>query len=146
VASVWGHVSGEEPLNHWNLQLEKPDLVPFEARQAQPELPAITIRDLLKASLRHRPDRIILGEIRGGEAFDLLQLLNTGHSGNAFFQQKRLETDLDAICRPRFGYGQKFSSSSSSSSSRTGAIGFRFGAPFRYSTGMACYQSHVMRA
>lgn len=36
---------------------------------------------MLKASLRHRPDRIILGEIRGGEAFDLLQLLNTGHSG-----------------------------------------------------------------
>jgi pilus assembly protein CpaF len=44
-------------------------------------LPAISIRDLLKASLRHRPDRILLGEIRGGEAFDLLQLLNTGHSG-----------------------------------------------------------------
>lgn len=63
------------------IQLEKPNLVRFEARQAQPNLPAITIRDLLKASLRHRPDRIILGEIRGGEAFDLLQLLNTGHSG-----------------------------------------------------------------
>lgn len=44
-------------------------------------MPPVTIRDLLKASLRHRPDRIILGEIRGGEAFDLLQLLNTGHSG-----------------------------------------------------------------
>jgi pilus assembly protein CpaF len=41
----------------------------------------VTIRDLLKATLRHLPDRIILGEIRGGEAFDLLQLLNTGHSG-----------------------------------------------------------------
>ena len=63
------------------IQLHKPNLVRFEARQAQPDLPAITIRDLLKASLRHRPDRIILGEIRGGEAFDLLQLLNTGHSG-----------------------------------------------------------------
>jgi pilus assembly protein CpaF len=35
----------------------------------------------LKASLRHRPDRIILGEVRSGEAFDLLQLLNTGHAG-----------------------------------------------------------------
>src|SRR6516162_3063074 len=46
------------------IQLEKPNLVRFEARQAQPDLPAITIRDLLKASLRHRPDRIILGEIR----------------------------------------------------------------------------------
>ena len=42
----------------------------------------MSIRDLLKAALRHRPDRIILGEIRGGEAFDLLQLLNTGHSGS----------------------------------------------------------------
>ena len=63
------------------IQLEKPNLVRFEARQAQPGIPAIAIRDLLKASLRHRPDRIILGEIRGGEAFDLLQLLNTGHSG-----------------------------------------------------------------
>jgi pilus assembly protein CpaF len=63
------------------IQLEKPNLVRFEARQAQPGFPAVTIRDLLKASLRHRPDRIILGEIRGGEAFDLLQLLNTGHSG-----------------------------------------------------------------
>ena len=63
------------------IQLEKPNLVRFEARQAQSGLPPVTIRDLLKASLRHRPDRIILGEIRGGEAFDLLQLLNTGHSG-----------------------------------------------------------------
>ena len=63
------------------IQLHKPNLVRFEARQAQADLPAITIRDLLKASLRHRPDRIILGEIRAGEAFDLLQLLNTGHSG-----------------------------------------------------------------
>ena len=58
------------------------NLVRFEARQAQNGLPAITIRDLLKASLRHRPDRLILGEIRGSEAFDLLQLLNTGHSGS----------------------------------------------------------------
>jgi pilus assembly protein CpaF len=57
------------------------NLVRFEARQAQNGLPAVAIRDLLKASLRHRPDRILLGEIRGGEAFDLLQLLNTGHSG-----------------------------------------------------------------
>jgi pilus assembly protein CpaF len=63
------------------IQLAQPNLVRFEARQAQNGLPAVTIRDLLKASLRHRPDRIILGEIRGGEAFDLLQLLNTGHSG-----------------------------------------------------------------
>jgi pilus assembly protein CpaF len=58
------------------------NLVRFEARQPQNGLPAVTIRDLLKASLRHRPDRLILGEIRGAEAFDLLQLLNTGHSGS----------------------------------------------------------------
>ena len=63
------------------IQINTPNLVRFEARRAQNDLPAVTIRDLLKASLRHRPDRILLGEIRGGEAFDLLQLLNTGHSG-----------------------------------------------------------------
>src|SRR5487761_353117 len=63
------------------IQMAQPNLVRFEAQQAQNGVPAVAIRDLLKASLRHRPDRIILGEIRGGEAFDLLQLLNTGHSG-----------------------------------------------------------------
>ncbi|MFZ3331985.1 MAG: ATPase, T2SS/T4P/T4SS family [Candidatus Acidiferrales bacterium] len=63
------------------IHLAQQNLVRFEARREQNGLPAVAIRDLLKASLRHRPDRIILGEIRGGEAFDLLQLLNTGHSG-----------------------------------------------------------------
>src|SRR5215831_14967657 len=63
------------------IQINTPNLVRFEARRAQNDLPAVSIRDLLKASLRHRPDRILLGEIRGGEAFDLLQLLNTGHAG-----------------------------------------------------------------
>jgi pilus assembly protein CpaF len=64
------------------IHMAQDNLVRFEARQAQNGLPAVTIRELLKASLRHRPDRLILGEIRGGEAFDLLQLLNTGHSGS----------------------------------------------------------------
>jgi pilus assembly protein CpaF len=63
------------------IQIAKCNLVRFEARRAQHDLPAVTIRDLLRAALRHRPDRIILGEVRGGEAFDLLQALNTGHSG-----------------------------------------------------------------
>jgi pilus assembly protein CpaF len=63
------------------IRMAHTNLVRFEARQAQNGLAGVAIRDLLKASLRHRPDRIILGEIRGGEAFDLLQLLNTGHSG-----------------------------------------------------------------
>ena len=63
------------------LQIDTPNLVRFEARREQAGLPAVTIRDLLRATLRHRPDRIIVGEVRGGEAFDLLQALNTGHSG-----------------------------------------------------------------
>jgi pilus assembly protein CpaF len=64
------------------IHLAQDNLVRFEARQADSDLPPVTIRDLLKAALRHRPDRLILGEIRGSEAFDLLQLLNTGHSGS----------------------------------------------------------------
>jgi pilus assembly protein CpaF len=64
------------------IQMGQDNLVRFEARQPQNGLPGVSIRELLKAALRHRPDRIILGEIRGGEAFDLLQLLNTGHSGS----------------------------------------------------------------
>jgi pilus assembly protein CpaF len=69
------------------LHLEQPNLVRFEARREQQSglpglpIPAVTIRDLVKHSLRHRPDRIIVGEVRGGEAFDLLQALNTGHAG-----------------------------------------------------------------
>ncbi len=63
------------------IQIRTPNLVRFEACRAQNDLSAVTIRELLKATLRHRPDRSLLGEIRGGEAFDLLQLLNTGHSG-----------------------------------------------------------------
>jgi pilus assembly protein CpaF len=64
------------------VQLVQPNLVRFEARREQPGIPPVTIRDLLRATLRHRPDRIILGEVRGGEAFDLLQAWNTGHSGS----------------------------------------------------------------
>ena len=64
------------------LNIRKSNLVRFETRREQTGIPAVTVRDLLKASLRHRPDRIIVGEVRGGEAFDLLQALNTGHSGS----------------------------------------------------------------
>jgi pilus assembly protein CpaF len=63
------------------IAINKRNLVRFEARREQNGLPAVAIRELLRATLRHRPDRIILGEVRGGEAFDLLQALNTGHSG-----------------------------------------------------------------
>ncbi len=64
------------------LQVAKANLVRLEARREQAGLPAVTMRDLLRASLRLRPDRILLGEVRGGEAFDLLQALNTGHAGS----------------------------------------------------------------
>lgn len=64
------------------LNIRKRNLVRFETRREQAGLSAVTVRDLLKAALRHRPDRIIVGEVRGGEAFDLLQALNTGHAGS----------------------------------------------------------------
>src|SRR5262249_49219846 len=53
-----------------------------ESRKDRPGMPAVTIRDLVKMSLRLRPDRLLVGEVRGEEAFDLLQALNTGHSGS----------------------------------------------------------------
>jgi Flp pilus assembly CpaF family ATPase len=51
-------------------------------RPAHDGVPAVTMTDLLRHTLRHRPDRIILGEVRGAEAWDLLQALNTGHPGS----------------------------------------------------------------
>ncbi|MBI2898424.1 MAG: CpaF family protein [Deltaproteobacteria bacterium] len=65
------------------LQLAQAHLVPFEARPAdQYGKGAVTIQDLLHSALRLRPDRIIVGEVRGGECFDMLQALNTGHGGS----------------------------------------------------------------
>ena len=59
------------------------NLVRLEAKMANMEGAAsITIRDLIKTALRMRPDRIIVGEVRGGEAVDMLQALNTGHDGS----------------------------------------------------------------
>lgn len=60
-----------------------PNLVRMEKRNANVDgCLEITIRDLIKTSLRMRPDRIIVGEVRGGEAFDMMQCLNTGHDGS----------------------------------------------------------------
>lgn len=65
------------------LQLQQRHVVPFETRKADKNGQGeVTIRDLIHSALRLRPDRIVIGEIRGGEALDLLQALNTGHAGS----------------------------------------------------------------
>ena len=64
------------------LQLHQPHVVPLETRPRNLEgSGAVTIRDLLVNALRMRPDRIIVGEVRGEECFDMLQAFNTGHDG-----------------------------------------------------------------
>ncbi|WP_395064388.1 ATPase, T2SS/T4P/T4SS family [Paraburkholderia silvatlantica] len=65
------------------LQLSQSNLVSLEARPANMEgKGAVHIRDLVKNTLRMRPDRIVVGECRGGEALDMLQAMNTGHDGS----------------------------------------------------------------
>jgi pilus assembly protein CpaF len=64
------------------IKMNKPNLVRWEAKRERPGWAGVSIRSLVKAALRHRPDRIVLGEIRDASAYDLLQALNTGHSGS----------------------------------------------------------------
>ncbi len=65
------------------LQLRQPHIVRLETRPPNIEgKGAVTIRDLVKNSLRMRPDRVVIGECRGGEALDMLQAMNTGHDGS----------------------------------------------------------------
>jgi pilus assembly protein CpaF len=65
------------------LQLGQPHVVSLETRPANMEGKGeYTIRDLLKNAMRMRPDRVVVGECRGGEALDMLQAMNTGHDGS----------------------------------------------------------------
>ena len=80
------------------LQLQQRHIVPFETRKADKNGQGeVTIRDLIHSALRLRPDRIVIGEIRGGEALDLLQALNTGHAGS--MSTIHANTPLDCLRR-----------------------------------------------
>lgn len=77
------------------LQLSQPHLVSLEARPANLEGKGmISIRDLVKNCLRMRPDRIVVGECRGGEALDMLQAMNTGHDGSLTTAHANTPRDL----------------------------------------------------
>jgi pilus assembly protein CpaF len=80
------------------LQLQQPHVVSLETRPENAEgLGAVSQRDLVRNALRMRPDRIILGETRGSEAFDVLQAMNTGHDGS--MTTVHANTPRDAIIR-----------------------------------------------
>ena len=80
------------------LQLQQDHVVRLETRPPNVEGKGeITQRDLVRNSLRMRPDRIILGEVRGGEAFDMLQAMNTGHEGS--ITTIHANTPRDALMR-----------------------------------------------
>ncbi|ODW47674.1 CpaF family protein [Vibrio parahaemolyticus] len=80
------------------LQLQQPHIVRLETRQASVEgTGEITARYLVINALRMRPDRIIVGECRGGEAFEMLQAMNTGHDGS--MSTLHANTPRDAIAR-----------------------------------------------
>jgi pilus assembly protein CpaF len=69
----------EKPIE---LQIDRANAVRWEAIDELPGRPAITVAHLVTAALRHRPDRIIIGEVRDYSAYDMLQAMNTGHSGS----------------------------------------------------------------
>ena len=80
------------------LQLQQKHCVYFETRKPDKNGQGeFSIRDLVIASLRLRPDRLVIGEIRGGEALDLLQAMNTGHSGS--MSTIHANSSLDALSR-----------------------------------------------
>lgn len=80
------------------LQLQQEHTICFETRKADKNGNGeVTIRDLIVSALRLRPDRLVIGEIRGGEALDLLQALNTGHAGS--MSTIHANTPLDCLFR-----------------------------------------------
>ncbi|MBC7230716.1 MAG: CpaF family protein [Actinobacteria bacterium] len=80
------------------LRLQQPHVIPLETRPPNLEGKGeVTLRDLLRNALRMRPDRIIIGEVRGAEALDLLQALNTGHRGS--LTTVHANSPLDALSR-----------------------------------------------
>ncbi|HLM54690.1 MAG TPA: CpaF family protein [Pyrinomonadaceae bacterium] len=80
------------------LQLQQPHVVRLETRPANIEgRGEVTQRDLVKNALRMRPDRIVIGEVRGGESIDMLQAMNTGHDGS--LTTIHANTPRDAIAR-----------------------------------------------
>jgi pilus assembly protein CpaF len=80
------------------LRLQQPHVIPLETRPPNLEgTGEVTLRDLLRNALRMRPDRIIIGEVRGPEALDLLQALNTGHRGS--MTTVHANSPLDALSR-----------------------------------------------
>lgn len=80
------------------LSLQQPHVVRMEARPANTEGEGeVTIRDLVRNSLRMRPDRIVVGEVRGGETLDMLQAMNTGHEGS--LTTVHANSPVDALAR-----------------------------------------------
>jgi pilus assembly protein CpaF len=80
------------------LQLQQPHIVQLESRPANVEGEGqVSQRDLLRNALRMRPDRIIVGEVRGPEAFDMMQAMNTGHNGS--MSTVHANTARDALSR-----------------------------------------------
>jgi pilus assembly protein CpaF len=80
------------------LRLQQEHVITLESRPPNMEgQGAIAIRDLVRNSLRMRPDRIIVGEVRGGEALDMLQAMNTGHDGS--LATGHANTPRDALAR-----------------------------------------------
>jgi pilus assembly protein CpaF len=63
------------------IHIRQKNVLRFESSQNHGNLSSVTTRDVLEAALAHRPDRIIVGDVRGEEAFDLLELMSAGYSG-----------------------------------------------------------------